>query len=103
MPGKRSLGQIQGRGSSTLHLSIKTQKCQSLITGPCLDAEGARSGTYPLAIRVVKRLELYNIGVSDDAHNLQFTVLNGVRVSDPAVDGERERGDGLGPWPSGVP
>lgn len=31
--------------------------------------------TYPLAIVVEKGLELNNVGMADDAHNLQFAVL----------------------------
>jgi hypothetical protein len=36
--------------------------------------------TYPLAIVVEEGLELHNVWVSDDAHDLQLTVL--LRVSD---------------------
>lgn len=33
--------------------------------------------TYPLAIVVEKGLELDNVGVADNAHDLEFTVLDG--------------------------
>ena len=36
--------------------------------------------TYTLAVGVVKRLELDNIGVSNNAHDLQFTVLHWVSI-----------------------
>jgi hypothetical protein len=39
--------------------------------------------TYPLAIVVEEGLELDDVGMPDDAHNLQFTVL--LRVSSCAV------------------
>ena len=35
-------------------------------------------GTYALAVGIVKRLELHNVGVSDDAHDLQLAVLRRV-------------------------
>jgi hypothetical protein len=31
--------------------------------------------TYPLAIGIVKGLELNDIGVTNNAHDLQFTIL----------------------------
>jgi hypothetical protein len=34
--------------------------------------------TYPLAVVVEEGLELDNVGVSDNAHDLEFTVLLGV-------------------------
>lgn len=34
--------------------------------------------TYALAIRVVKGLELHDVGVSHDPHDLQLTVLQHV-------------------------
>lgn len=43
-----------------------------------------RGGTYPLAIVVEEGLELDNVGVPDDAHDLQFTVL--LEVSTDALD-----------------
>ena len=30
---------------------------------------------YTLSIRVVECFEFYNVGVTDDAHDLQFTIL----------------------------
>lgn len=32
--------------------------------------------TYPLAIRIVESLQLNNVGVAYNAHNLQFTILS---------------------------
>jgi hypothetical protein len=34
--------------------------------------------TYPLAVVVEEGLELNNVGMSDNAHNLEFAVLLGV-------------------------
>ena len=53
--------------------------------GPTSEAGKQPVNTYPLTVRVVKRLELYDIGVADDPHDLQFTVLGEVSVT-------RERG-----------
>ena len=53
--------------------------------------------TYPLAIVVEEGLELDNVGMSDNAHDLEFTVLLG-RVSRESAGGARmwEGGRGEG-------
>lgn len=43
-------------------------------------------GTYPLAVAIVKGLELHNVGMSDDAHNLEFSILPRVNLMPCVVD-----------------
>lgn len=36
---------------------------------------GTYCDAYPVTVGVVERLELYNVRVSDNPHNLQFSIL----------------------------
>lgn len=78
MPGKRFLEQIREQGSGTLRLSALF--ASALPKGR---ACGLRLGglTYPLTVRVVERLQLYNVGMAYNPHNLQLAVL-GKGISD---------------------
>ena len=52
----------------------------SLIAGagPCTER-----ATYALAVGVVERLQLHNVGVAHDPHDLQFAVLEALVLQDP--------------------
>jgi hypothetical protein len=43
--------------------------------------------TYPIAVGVVEGLQLHNVRVSDNAHDLQFAVLMEALASKPKSDG----------------
>lgn len=52
-------------------------------------AEGAAGDTYALAIVVEEGLELDNVGVADNAHDLEFAVLIVVSTGTRQATGER--------------
>ena len=83
MPGKRFLEQIRGQGSGTLRLSVL------FASAPSKRSVWVEVGrlTYPLTVRVVERLQLYNVGMAYNPHNLQLTVLG--KVSATVIFGKK--------------
>ena len=66
--GKLFLGHIRERGSDTLRLSCSNTKSAR-------SRHGWEGVAYSLSVGVVEGLELDDVGMTDDAHDLKFTVL----------------------------
>ena len=51
---------------------------------------GGRGETYALAVGVVKGLQLHNVGVSHNSHDLELSVLQNVSLGVGGVEGGRQ-------------
>ena len=81
--GRQSQAQTPTPDLGTLRLSVARSSCQRYRA----QATGSFLCTYPLSIWIVKSLKLNDIWMSNNAHNLQLTVLS-AWISDAKANGK---------------